>query len=997
MLKITLKIITVLMLPVFLIADSADLNAREAADKFYDLEYSENYQELSIMLPRLTKTCIKKEINFDSYVYCKTAIIKGILYGRFEDNTEDLVDNALDDIDKIFLEVYDKSYVSTEFLWYASMVLEFIPVYYLEPTIESLEDFVDALSMEGKGSPLYEAQWNEVKAEIALFLGDIDSVIKYTRQELKEYKKLYADKISWEILDAEIRLAKAFIDHDNEDIKEAKEMMIRLINSSNFDDFPTYHLLAWDLIGEIEMLYGSFEDEVFANSVFLEKYFYATKTLKVWNADIDYLYLSKFPYMFSGMSCSFINKSIGEFKTIKIIRDNLYGDAASTNYDLGNKAILHESIRCTDEARETKMLQKKLHKILSNEINDLYYPRDFSQFSQFTTSLDFESRRTSNLINKFIKKFHSVFDEIMLEGDKDIQFDQFLVGTLSQVLIENLKYQSKKNQVKSLEDIEFLVGKFTEHDPKNTNSTISVAYQSLFYDFTLGLIEQGFENEAINIYLKYIKKLNRKYGKQELTVLSEMNVLAESEALINSLIVLDKKSAGENDFEENINVLLNNLNYLDKNPIEFSLVLNKNLLDESVKKVLSANIKKNDLRDEFLNKELVTDGKEVQSFKKLEKQLVNYNLNLFELSKESREIIDSILYPEITLKKIQSLLSEDESIISHNIIELNEGDDFLIGIGINNKSLQIYIKRINAFDFVNKLKNLDQSIRSFNPKDTSNTHIILADELSIILLDGLQEAYKDKKKISFLSNFLESMNANLLRENESWLVEYANINYFLSWASLFEKKDFENNNIEKKYIGYGDIDFTNHISQYTSLSETRQEILTSAQFFKESQKIFGKKVSERKIFSAEQQNSIVHFATHNSTVETNNFFSVPALVIYKDELSDGYLDVFDIQKIDYRNSDIILSACSTSASLDSNNDAFSGLIKSFKISGAKSVMATRWDIESYSAVEFSSKYIKLLSQNISSSEAVSSIQRSFIESTNYNHPFFWGGYIAISN
>ena len=156
-------------------------------------------------------------------------------------------------------------------------------------------------------------------------------------------------------------------------------------------------------------------------------------------------------------------------------------------------------------------------------------------------------------------------------------------------------------------------------------------------------------------------------------------------------------------------------------------------------------------------------------------------------------------------------------------------------------------------------------------------------------------------------------------------------------------------------------------------------------------------VSEKKILSTDQQNSIVHFATHNSAVQKNDFISVPALVIYKDDLSDGYLDVFDIQKIDFKNSDIVLSACSTSASLANNTHAFSGLIKSFKISGAKSIMATRWDIESYSAVEFSSRYINLLSQNFSSDEAVSNIQRSFIESDNYNHPFFWGGYIAISN
>jgi CHAT domain-containing protein len=997
MLKKTFKIFIILIFPVLLIADPLSENSEEVISKFYDLVYEERYEEASVMLPQLTEACNKNQIEFQAYVYCKTAMISGILYGRFEDTTEDLVDDALDDIDIIFLEIEGKTYTSEEFLWFASMVLEFIPKYYLNVTVERLEDFVNALDMKEKGSSIYKAQWNELKAEISFFNGDMDSVIKYTRQELKEYKKFYSDEVTWEILDAKIRLAKAFIDNDNEDIKEAKELIIQLINFTNFDEFPTYHLLAWDILSTIEMLYGSLDDEIFARSVFFEKYFYTNKTLKIWNAEVDNVYLDKFPYSFSGMSCSFINKSIEEFNELKVLRSERYGNAVTIDYGLSEIAILHESIGCSEDIREIKNLQNRLHNILSKQIKDLYYPDEFSNFLTLVTSLDFKNRRTINLHNKFIKKFHTILDEILLQGDEDIEFDQFLVGTLSKVLIENLKYQSKKNQIKSMEYIEFLANKFMEHDPKNTNSTISIAYQSLFYDFTTGLIEQGFEDKAINIYLKYLKSINKKYAKQDLYILSEMNLLAESEVLINALLIKKKKNTNENTFEINIDSLLNNLNFIDKNPIEFSLILNKKLPNESIKQVLSGNIKNNNLRDEFLNKELITDGKEVQSFQALENQFVNYNLDLFELSQKDRSIIDSILYPEITLEKIQGLLTKDESIISYSIIELNEADDLLIGIGINRTNFQIYIKRIDAVDFVNKLKELDQSIRSYNPNHKSNNHIILADELSKILLDGLQEVYKDKKKISFLSNFLETMNANLLRENKSWLVEYTNINYFLSWAGLLDRGDFEENNTKNKYIGYGDIDFTNHVQKYTSLSETRQEILTSSQFFKESKEFFGQRVSEKEIFSTKHQNSIVHFATHNSTIEKSNFFSIPALVIYKDEESDGYLDVFDIQSIDYKNSDIILSACSTTDSIENNDDAFSGLIKSFKISGAKSIMATRWDIESYSAVEFSSKYINLLSQSVSSDEAVSNIQRSFIESDNYNHPFFWGGYVAISN
>ena len=122
------------------------------------------------------------------------------------------------------------------------------------------------------------------------------------------------------------------------------------------------------------------------------------------------------------------------------------------------------------------------------------------------------------------------------------------------------------------------------------------------------------------------------------------------------------------------------------------------------------------------------------------------------------------------------------------------------------------------------------------------------------------------------------------------------------------------------------------------------------------------------------------------------------MVVFKDKknsiVDDGFLDAFEIQKLNLQNSDIILSACSTLYSNDSDEN-FSKLIRSFKISGARSIMATRWDIESFSAVKFSSEYINLISSGIRPGEAVSKMQRSFISSQNYYHPFYWGPYIAV--
>ena len=63
--------------------------------------------------------------------------------------------------------------------------------------------------------------------------------------------------------------------------------------------------------------------------------------------------------------------------------------------------------------------------------------------------------------------------------------------------------------------------------------------------------------------------------------------------------------------------------------------------------------------------------------------------------------------------------------------------------------------------------------------------------------------------------------------------------------------------------------------------------------------------------------------------------------------------------------------------------------------GASSVLATRWDIESFSAADFSAKYVTNLSDEVSPSDSVARIMREFIETSNYSHPFFWSGYFAL--
>ena len=190
------------------------------------------------------------------------------------------------------------------------------------------------------------------------------------------------------------------------------------------------------------------------------------------------------------------------------------------------------------------------------------------------------------------------------------------------------------------------------------------------------------------------------------------------------------------------------------------------------------------------------------------------------------------------------------------------------------------------------------------------------------------------------------------------------------------------------YFGFGNVDYSRHENTYTSLPETEEEIAFAAKILNLKNRIFFKENAHENNLPRQTSNSIIHFATHNSTVLKDKL-QIPALVLSKNSFSDGYLDIFEISKGKYLNSDILLSACSTEESFSGDSDSFSGLVKSFTLAGAKSVLATAWPVESNSTNIFIQSYLKKLSEGKSYGVALNEAKLEFFNTDNYSHPLFW--------
>ncbi|MBE9182582.1 CHAT domain-containing protein [Oculatella sp. LEGE 06141] len=95
---------------------------------------------------------------------------------------------------------------------------------------------------------------------------------------------------------------------------------------------------------------------------------------------------------------------------------------------------------------------------------------------------------------------------------------------------------------------------------------------------------------------------------------------------------------------------------------------------------------------------------------------------------------------------------------------------------------------------------------------------------------------------------------------------------------------------------------------------------------------------------------------------------------------------------------LVLSACSTAMG---DNRAALGLAGVAVRAGARSTVATLWQVNDYSSAMFMGAFYRELSTvrtlHISKAEALHQAQRSLLQYPEYQHPYFWAPYVLIGN
>ncbi len=172
-------------------------------------------------------------------------------------------------------------------------------------------------------------------------------------------------------------------------------------------------------------------------------------------------------------------------------------------------------------------------------------------------------------------------------------------------------------------------------------------------------------------------------------------------------------------------------------------------------------------------------------------------------------------------------------------------------------------------------------------------------------------------------------------------------------------------------------------------------------FEPDSNLLLGDRATESAFKNLAGDFSILHLATHGYFNKLNPLLS--GLELEKDADDDGQLELYEILELQLNADLVTLSACQTALgsgvfSETPAGDDFVGLTRAFIYAGSQTVLATLWQVDDQSTMNFMQGFYTRLKQNNSDKAlALALAQREMRSNQNYQHPYFWAPFILVGD
>jgi len=201
------------------------------------------------------------------------------------------------------------------------------------------------------------------------------------------------------------------------------------------------------------------------------------------------------------------------------------------------------------------------------------------------------------------------------------------------------------------------------------------------------------------------------------------------------------------------------------------------------------------------------------------------------------------------------------------------------------------------------------------------------------------------------------------------------------------------------------------------IPQTAFEVLSIAEIFGTAvRSLLREEANEANFKNIEENVDIVHLAAHGLIDDERPLDSALLLTInnnFKEGEESGVLFAWEIfESIRLKADLVVLSACETALGNTSGGEGMIGLTRAFQFAGARSIIASYWNIDDWATAIFMEKFYRNLKDGMNKAEALRQAQIAFIrnpikiprtgwrkflpaEQANFSHPYYWAAFQLI--
>jgi CHAT domain-containing protein len=139
----------------------------------------------------------------------------------------------------------------------------------------------------------------------------------------------------------------------------------------------------------------------------------------------------------------------------------------------------------------------------------------------------------------------------------------------------------------------------------------------------------------------------------------------------------------------------------------------------------------------------------------------------------------------------------------------------------------------------------------------------------------------------------------------------------------------------------------------------------------------------------------IHFATHGVLDLDHPELSgiVLSMVDEKGEPQDGYLRLYEIYNLNLPAELVVLSACQTGVGKQIKGEGLIALTRGFMYAGAKSVVASLWQVDDVATSELMAEFYKQMFTNkLKPAAALQAAQLKISKDKRWRSPYYWAGF-----